>query len=174
MAKLFGTDGIRGEAGIFPLNAQTIFIIGRSLAVRMRERLDRDVRFVTGRDTRESGVWIESAFIRGAASAGAQCSSAGVITTPGVAFVTREFRFDLGIVISASHNPFYDNGLKAFLPSGKKIAEDLERLVEDDVEAGYAVKVEETGDMTVGQDTAEFRRAYLDHLTTATSKFRLD
>ncbi len=175
MAKLFGTDGIRGEAGIFPLNAQTIFIIGRSLAVRIRERLDRDARFVTGRDTRESGGWIESAFIRGAASAGAQCSSAGVITTPGVAFVTREFRFDLGIVISASHNPFYDNGLKAFLPSGKKIAEDLERLVEDDVEAGYAVKVEETGDMAVGQDTAaEFRRAYLDHLTTATSKFRLD
>jgi phosphoglucosamine mutase len=173
MAKLFGTDGIRGEAGMFPLDAETVFSIGRSLAARMAERLGRNVRIVTGRDTRESGTWIEQEFSRGAASAGAECVSAGVITTPGVAFITSELGFNLGIVISASHNPFQDNGIKAFLPSGKKIDEDLERSVEGDVAAGAATETNEES-FAIDSKAAEFRQAYLGHLTKATSAFRLD
>jgi phosphoglucosamine mutase len=91
MKELFGTDGIRGHAGEFPLDEKTVRIIGASLARQFRERLGRDPRFVTGRDTRESGEWIERAFHAGATAEGAECLSAGVITTPGVAFLTGEF-----------------------------------------------------------------------------------
>src|SRR4051812_11034840 len=109
MEKLFGTDGIRGEAGKFPLDAATVGRIGESVAMRSFERSGRAPRIVTGRDTRESGSSIEAAFSAGAMYENAECSSADVITTPGVAFVTRKFDFDLGIVISASHNPYRDN-----------------------------------------------------------------
>src|SRR5687768_176005 len=174
MSKLFGTDGIRGEAGEFPLDAATVFGIGRSLASRMAERLGRPPRMVIGRDTRESGPWIEQEFARGADSAGAVCSSAGVITTPGVAFLAAEFEFDLGIVISASHNPFYDNGIKAFLPNGRKIGEELEGAVEADIEDG--VSFEPGGEIPEADTSREedFRRAYLDHLIASTGEFRLD
>lgn len=174
MAKLFGTDGIRGEAGVAPLDEGTVYAIGRSLALRMAERLGRSARFVTGRDTRESGGWIERELSRGAASMGAKCQSAGVITTPGVAFLTAEFDLDLGIVISASHNPFYDNGIKAFLPSGRKIDEELERLVEKDIAEGVGRPAANEPFSIDGSDEGEFRRAYLDHLTAMTGAFRLD
>lgn len=162
MKKLFGTDGIRGKAGEFPLDEKTIMTIGRSLTELSRERLDRPPRFVTGRDTRESGEWIERAFHSGAISAGAEVSSAGVITTPGVAFVTGNGNFDGGIVISASHNPFDDNGLKIFNPSGKKAHEGTERAIEKDIYETLAVI-----DTLVEPDAsnvAEFRAAYLNHL----------
>src|SRR5262245_15071713 len=133
MEKLFGTDGIRARAGEFPLDARTVLIIGASLAVRFAEKLGRKPRFVTGRDTRESGEWIENAFHAGATAAGADIESASVITTPGVAFLTGRFGFDAGIVISASHNPFEDNGIKVFLPEGKKLDEATERLIERDI-----------------------------------------
>src|SRR5215204_1799342 len=174
MAKLFGTDGIRGEAGTFPLDASTVFTIGASLASRMRGRLGRDVRFVTGRDTRESGGWIERELIGGAVLAGAECTSAGVMTTPGVAFITRAFKFDLGIVISSSHNPFYDNGIKAFLPSGKKIEEELETEVEADIASNSNGAAEDPEFKVDDERAAEYRRAYLQHLSRATAEFRLD
>ncbi len=81
MKKLFGTDGIRGKAGEFPLNEQTIKVIGQSLAKQFRHKLNRKPRFILGRDTRESGVWIEEAFGRGALESGADCESAKIITT---------------------------------------------------------------------------------------------
>ena len=133
MKKLFGTDGIRAEAGEFPLDEKTIEIIGDSLARQFGEKLGRQPRFITGRDTRESGAWIENAVCRGAVSGGANCESAEVITTPGVAFLTKKFDFDAGIVISASHNSFQDNGIKIFLPTGKKIDEVIECEIEKDV-----------------------------------------
>ncbi len=165
MTKLFGTDGIRGEAGVFPLDPRTVFLIGLSLATRMSEKLGRAPRFVTGRDTRESGVWIEEEIHAGAASAGAVCESAGIITTPGVAFLTAEFGFDLGVVISASHNPFYDNGIKAFLPSGQKIDEEMERAVEADIGAAHDIDGEKARLSVNGSAEGDFRRAYLAHLT---------
>lgn len=173
MKKLFGTDGVRGKAGEFPLNSETIATIGRSLARQFRSELGREARFITGRDTRESGGWIEEAFHLGAIGAEAVCESAGVITTPGVAFLTRKFDFDAGIVISASHNPFEDNGIKIFLPSGKKIDEAIERAIEKDI---FEIETPD-GSSKTGVDSSrskEFCGVYLDYLSGQFSDLILD
>lgn len=133
MTKLFGTDGMRGEAGKFPLDAATVETVGVSLATHLKNQLGRAPLIVIGRDTRESSGWLEQALAVGAAKAGAQWKSAGVITTPGVAFLARMLPADAGIVISASHNAYSDNGLKIFAPSGRKLDEETERLIEGDV-----------------------------------------
>ena len=91
-----------------------------------------------GRDTRESGDWLERALIDGATRAGGRCLSAGVITTPGVAFLTRKLGADAGVVISASHNPYQDNGIKIFAPSGQKMDDSVERVIEADIFAGVS------------------------------------
>jgi phosphoglucosamine mutase len=132
MKALFGTDGIRGEAGQFPLDTATVSAIGFSLASHLAKAGEAP-EIVIGRDTRESGESIEQALINGANQAGARCFSAGVITTPGVAFLTRKHQAAAGVVISASHNPYQDNGIKIFAPSGKKMDDSVERLIESDV-----------------------------------------
>jgi phosphoglucosamine mutase len=132
MKTLFGTDGIRGEAGQFPLDSATVKTIGFSLAAHLAET-GAAPQIIIGRDTRESGEAIERALIAGANSAGAQCLSAGVITTPGVAFLTRKHQAAAGVVISASHNPYQDNGIKIFAPSGQKMDDSVERLIEADI-----------------------------------------
>jgi phosphoglucosamine mutase len=131
--KLFGTDGVRGEAGRFPLDAETLYTVGQSLSAHLREKLNRVPVIVVGRDTRESGGWLERALIEGALADGSECKSAGVITTPGVAFLARTLPADAGVVISASHNSYHDNGFKIFAPSGKKLDDDTERLIEADI-----------------------------------------
>ena len=131
--KLFGTDGVRGPAGRFPLDAVTIRTLGTSLAVHLQETLGRPPTIVIGRDTRESGPWLEQALIDGATGGGAECKSAGVITTPGVAYLARTLNADAGVVISASHNPYQDNGVKMFAPSGRKLDDETERLIESDI-----------------------------------------
>ncbi|HSK64334.1 MAG TPA: hypothetical protein VK893_10850, partial [Pyrinomonadaceae bacterium] len=136
MKALFGTDGIRGEAGRFPLDATTVNTIGFSLASHLAESIAEPV-IVIGRDTRESGEWLEQALTEGAMRAGAKCLSAGVITTPGVAFLTRKLQAGAGVVISASHNPYQDNGIKIFSPTGEKIDESLERQIESDIDRGF-------------------------------------
>ncbi len=133
MKSLFGTDGIRGEAGRFPLDPPTVSTIGSSLARYLANAAGRRPTLIVGRDTRESGQWIERALIDGATAAGAECRSAGVITTPGVAFLTRSLPADAGIVISASHNPYHDNGIKIFSPSGRKLDDSIERVIEADI-----------------------------------------
>lgn len=133
MKKLFGTDGMRGEAGRFPLDAATMGTVGASLATRLKEKLGRAPLIVIGRDTRESGEWIEQALVAGAVRAGAESKTAGVITTPGVAFLARTLPADAGVVISASHNAYRDNGIKIFAPSGRKLDDATERLIESDV-----------------------------------------
>jgi phosphoglucosamine mutase len=132
MKALFGTDGIRGEAGQFPLDSATVSAIGFSLASHLAERTPTP-QIVIGRDTRESGESIERALIAGAIQAGAKCMSAGVITTPGVAFLTRKLGAAAGVVISASHNPYQDNGIKIFAPSGQKMDDSVERQIEADI-----------------------------------------
>lgn len=135
--KLFGTDGIRGKAGGFPLDPVTVRVIGASLAQHLAERSEgRTPRIVIGRDTRESGASIEEALAGGARSAGATVDSAGVITTPGVAFLARSLPADAGVVISASHNPYEDNGIKIFTPSGRKLDDGTERKIEADIADG--------------------------------------
>jgi phosphoglucosamine mutase len=165
MKKLFGTDGIRGEAGVFPLDAKTIEIIGNSLARQFREKHGRNLRFVTGRDTRESGAWIEQAFHAGAGAAGAAGESAEIITTPGIAFLTKKYDFDAGIVISASHNPFEDNGIKIFSPDGKKIDETTEREIEKDIFESSESKVQSPKpDAIDNSKSSEYQNAYLNYL----------
>ena len=130
--KLFGTDGIRGEAGVAPLDPETVARIGGALA-RVSGRAG--LRALVGRDTRESGQWIEDALARGLAGEGATLVSAGVVPTPAVAYLTKADGFDLGLVISASHNPFHDNGIKVFSGAGEKFSpaqeRDVERIVAD-------------------------------------------
>ena len=171
MKKLFGTDGMRGEAGSFPLDAATMATVGASLARRLTEKLGRTPLVVIGRDTRESGAWLEQALVAGLTGAGADSKSAGVITTPGVAFLARTLPADAGVVISASHNAYRDNGLKIFAPSGRKLDEETERLIESDVFAQRETVAVEGGDRsfaaveTNATDAADLRSRYADFLT---------
>ena len=128
--RLFGTDGVRGTAGEYPLDHDTVARLGAALVRAMRNGQNGELRFIAGRDTRESGDWIERELARGVRSENARITSAGVLPTPAVAFVTRQMAFDAGIVISASHNPFQDNGIKVFSGRGEKFTEALERQVE--------------------------------------------
>ncbi len=135
MGEFFGTDGIRGKAGVFPLDQPTIERIGYSLAIQLKAKLNRAPQIVIGGDTRESGEWIEAAIARGAGTAGAQVLSSGVITTPGVAYLTRTLKADAGVVVSASHNPYEDNGIKVFDASGRKLDDATEQAIERDLKA---------------------------------------
>lgn len=168
--RLFGTDGIRAEAGKFPLDSRTVRVIGASLAQHLAERAGRSPRIVTGRDTRESGPWIERELIAGARESGAEVHSAGIITTPGVAFLARTLPADAGVVISASHNPFQDNGIKVFDPSGRKLDEATERRIEKDIAAaagGRNARESQIGSAVQASDeehAAGLRTPYLDYL----------
>ncbi|HKS11253.1 MAG TPA: phosphoglucosamine mutase [Pyrinomonadaceae bacterium] len=163
MKALFGTDGIRGEAGRFPLDAATVKTIGFSLASHLAETIKEPV-IVIGRDTRESGEWLEQALIEGATQAGVKCLSAGVITTPGVAYLTRHLKANAGVVISASHNPYQDNGIKIFSPSGQKIDDVLERQIESDIAKGFQ-NIEKGFDLDPSPArSASVRNDYLDFL----------
>jgi phosphoglucosamine mutase len=135
--KLFGTDGIRGRAGAPPLDPETINRVGAALVRALPGTNNGGTRQVlVGRDTRESGEWIERELARGISSQQAGVVSAGVIPTPAIAYLTRSDDFDAGIVISASHNPYEDNGIKIFSGRGEKLGEaleaDIERLVADE------------------------------------------
>jgi phosphoglucosamine mutase len=165
-SRLFGTDGIRGEAGKFPLDSQTVWVIGRSLAQHLAERTGRTPRIVTGRDTRESGSSIESDLLAGARAAGAEVQSAGVITTPGVAFLARSLPADAGVVISASHNPYQDNGIKVFDPSGRKLDEATERRIEKDIAAAADETANDLAESEAANEehAAELRLRYLSYL----------
>jgi phosphoglucosamine mutase len=166
MKKLFGTDGMRGEAGKFPLDAATIETIGASLARRLKETLGRAPMIVIGRDTRESGGWLEQALVAGATSAGAEAKSAGVVTTPGVAFLARTMPADAGVVISASHNAYSDNGIKIFAPSGRKLDEETERLIESDVfsQTARTTTNADHSPAAVSTEAVDLRARYVDFL----------
>lgn len=171
MKALFGTDGIRGEAGQFPLDAATVSTIGFSLASHLAET-HAAPEIIIGRDTRESGQAIEQALIAGANRAGAGCFSAGVITTPGVAFLTRRHQAAAGVVVSASHNPYQDNGIKIFAPSGKKMDDSVERLIEADVFANVNQSLHAAAGSAISSPEHEekLRQEYLAFLTDEIGK----
>lgn len=158
--RLFGTDGIRGVAGRPPLDPATVRRLGAAL-VRALPSKGGPPRLVVGRDTRESGAWIEAELAIGATGEGASVTSAGIVPTPAVAYLTRAGGYDAGLVISASHNPFEDNGVKVFGGSGEKFSEaierQIERLIADDSWATPFSGREEV----VRADLVD---AYLDHL----------
>ena len=171
--KLFGTDGIRGRAGEFPLDDATIAAIGRAVGEHLRDRLGRGARIITGRDTRESGEHIERVFSTAASGTGAQCLSAGVITTPGVAFLTAEGGFDVGVVISASHNPYEDNGIKLFTPSGKKLNEQDERELEARISELTRIAASAADAPAELEHYPDADKKYLEHLTSNLAGLRL-
>ena len=130
--QLFGTDGIRGVAGEYPLDRTTVYAIGRALGQRLSQR-HHNARVIIGQDTRESSAWISEALAAGLEASRAKAFSAGVITTPGVAYLARENQFSAGIVISASHNPWHDNGIKVFGADGYKLSDEMEHAIEADI-----------------------------------------
>jgi phosphoglucosamine mutase len=129
--RLFGTDGIRGIAGEFPLDKATTRAFGLALGAALR-RENRDPAIVIGMDTRESGPWIAAQVAGGAMDAGAAVRFAGVVTTPGVAYLTRTGSFAAGVMISASHNPYRDNGIKVFGQNGYKLPDAAEDAIADE------------------------------------------
>jgi phosphoglucosamine mutase len=129
MGKLFGTDGIRGVANIFPITAHTALKVGLAIAYTCRKK-GHTPRIVIGKDTRLSSYMIEYALVSGVCSMGADALIVGVMPTPGVAFLSQSMRADAGIVISGSHNPYEDNGIKIFSKNGFKLGDEREAEIE--------------------------------------------
>src|SRR5215813_7730825 len=130
MRKLFGTDGIRGVASEYPLDERTVYAVGRALGHHLPAG---PRRLVTGQDTRESSAWIADVLSSGLRDTGAQVESAGLITTPGIAYLTHTQNFSAGVVISASHNPWQDNGIKVFGSDGYKLPDEIELEIEEEI-----------------------------------------
>ena len=140
MGKLFGTDGIRGEANRYPMDSAVAFSVGQAITHVLRKS-DRRTRVIIGKDTRISGYMLESSLEAGITSMGGDPYLVGVLPTPGIAFATFSMRADAGIVISASHNPFQDNGIKIFGGGGYKLSDDLEAVLENLVLGGQLPKL---------------------------------
>ncbi len=129
MRKLFGTDGIRGLANAYPVTPEVAYRLGRSAALLFKSK-HRLPRVVVGRDTRLSGDMLEGALVAGVSSVGVHVLRAGVLPTPALAYLTKHYQADAGVVISASHNPFEDNGIKFFAPNGEKLSDQMEEKIE--------------------------------------------
>src|SRR5574339_1115127 len=135
MRKLFGTDGVRGVANLEPMTSETAMQLGRAAAHIFMRRAGRH-QVVIGKDTRLSGYMLESALISGICSMGVDVLLVGPMPTPAIAFLTRSLRADAGVVISASHNPYQDNGIKFFSSDGFKLPDELELKIEDLIYSG--------------------------------------
>jgi len=160
VTKLFGTDGIRGEAYAPPLDRSTLARVGKALVEALPAKKPR---ILIGRDTRASGPDIETWIVSGIAAAGGLATSAGVVPTPAVAFVTRAEGFDAGVVISASHNPYQDNGIKIFSADGVKSSEALEDAIEQAVASASSVPQGGASATPPG----DFERLYADHVVSS-------
>ncbi len=130
LRKLFGTDGIRGVAGEYPLDEKTVFAVGRALGDHLPSG---PRRVVIGQDTRESSGWIADMLAAGLRHSGVEVASAGLIPTPGIAYITHTQKFSAGVVISASHNPWQDNGIKVFGGDGYKLPDATELEIENEI-----------------------------------------
>jgi len=161
--QLFGTDGIRGVAGEFPLDPQTVHALGAALG-DVAKRLAREPEILIGMDTRESGPWLAEQVAGGLAERGVRSRFAGVITTPGIAYLTRASSFVAGVMISASHNPYQDNGIKLFGHSGYKLPDEQERLIEQEIFA-YREAGLEPGTCSLQVDPG-LDQAYVNYLTS--------
>jgi phosphoglucosamine mutase len=130
MKKLFGTDGVRGVANVYPMTTETAMQLGRAAAYIFKSTSRRRHRIVIGKDTRLSGYMLESALVAGICSMGVDVLLVGPLPTPGIANITKSMRADAGVVISASHNPFQDNGIKFFSGDGFKLPDEIELKIE--------------------------------------------
>jgi len=178
--QLFGTDGIRGVAGEFPLTRESTYLIGRALGHDLK-RGNVKARVVIGQDTRESSRWIADRIWQGLASVGVEVRSAGVITTPGVAYLARSQHFDAGVVISASHNPWTDNGIKVFSGDGYKLPDAHELAIEKEIfsllQNSQAPHTDSTPPLSSLPGDTGLRQAYVrwlaSNITTDLSRLRL-
>ncbi len=168
MEKLFGTDGIRAIAGQPPLDYSTIFCLGKSLIIHLKEEGLKPL-VIIGRDTRESGEWIEEALFQGINDAQGEAASAGVIPTSAISFLTKKHGFSAGIVISASHNPYEDNGIKIFSSQGIKIPDSWEEKIEEAIREGRGnINREKRGifpQKTYSQDYMGFLKDRFSHVS---------
>jgi phosphoglucosamine mutase len=171
MAKqLFGTDGIRGVAGVYPLDPVTVHAIGMALG-RDAMRHEPQPEIVIGMDTRESGPWLAAQLAGGLGAAGVRSRFAGVVTTPGIAYLTRTGPFVAGVMISASHNPYQDNGIKVFGHSGFKLPDEEEHEIEQEIFRLLAASVAATASPLTASTLTEdpgLDRQYLENLAAAT------
>jgi phosphoglucosamine mutase len=135
MKKLFGTDGVRGVANVYPMTTELAMQLGRAAAYIFKDGQKRH-RIVIGKDTRLSGYMLESALVAGICSMGVDVLQVGPLPTPGIAYITASMRADAGVVISASHNQFQDNGIKFFFKDGFKLPDEMELKIEDLVDSG--------------------------------------
>jgi phosphoglucosamine mutase len=171
--QLFGTDGIRGVAGEFPLTAESTYLIGRALGHDLI-RATPKAKAVMGQDTRESSGWIADRVAAGMAAVGVDVHSAGVITTPGVAYLARSRGFTAGVVISASHNPWTDNGIKVFSGDGFKLTDARELAIEKEIFGllGKAGATDDTALKVAGPSLpgeTGLRKAYIQSLAGSVS-----
>ncbi len=170
MRKMFGTDGIRAVAGEPPLDKRTVYAVGKALALS----LGQSPRVVMGMDTRESGPWIAGTLAAGLRAGGARVESAGVITTPAIAFLARKHGFSAGVVISASHNPWQDNGIKVFGGDGYKLADAVELEMEAGVERVLAESAVPEHDDAMPAVNEGYRAEYVQFLLEAVPDISLD
>src|SRR5579871_2090283 len=171
--QLFGTDGIRGVAGEFPLTKQSTYLIGRALGHDLL-REGKKPQAVIGQDTRQSSRWIADRVAEGLAAVGVEVHSAGVITTPGIAYLARSRKLAAGVVISASHNPWTDNGIKVFSGDGFKLSDARELAIEKEIFAllGRPGAADDTALKVAGPGLpgdAALRRAYIESLAASVS-----
>jgi phosphoglucosamine mutase len=172
--KLFGTDGMRGIAGEYPLDPATIYATGLALGHTLRKTAAQP-RVILGRDTRESSPWIAATLAAGLRNAGARVESAGVITTPGVAFLAHTHGFQAGVVISASHNPWRDNGIKLFGADGFKLPDEQELAMEDEIFHHAAQgPPPDPSSMPPVEDNAAFQEDYVGFLLDCVPGLDLD
>ena len=164
MGKLFGTDGIRGMANEYPMTAEMAVRAGRAVTMVFRDGSEKP-KIIVGRDTRLSGQMLESAMVAGICSARGDAYLTGVLPTPGVAFTAAAAKADAGVVISASHNPFYDNGIKLFKGNGYKLSDKeeaaVEKLILDEGLLDGSQTVRETGTVSRQDDASENYIAFL-------------
>ncbi len=172
--RYFGTDGIRGKVGKHPLVPDFVLRLGYASGVVLGNTNKTHPTFVVGRDSRQSGQMLQSALTAGMLASGATVIDLGIITTPGVAFMTRKLNADAGVVISASHNPVDENGIKFFNPGGMKLQEDLELDIESVIDSEMILSQMHSADFGRSIDGTDMRELYVDDLVDEQNGLRLE
>ncbi len=180
--KLFGTDGIRGVANVDPMTGEVAIQLGRAIAHIFKEAKGRH-RIVVGKDTRLSGYMLETALASGICSMGADVMLVGPLPTPGIAFITTSMRANAGVVISASHNPYYDNGIKIFSQDGFKLPDEMEHRIEELILSNHLHSLRPTAnevgkahriDDAIGRYVVFLKNTFPNHLTLDGLRIALD
>ena len=179
MRQLFGTDGIRGIAGTAPLDTTTVYAVGLALAHQLRPAALQSglvgPLVILGRDTRESSPWIANILAAGLRAGGAEVESAGIVPTPAIAYLAHTHGFHAGVVISASHNPWQDNGIKLFGPDGKKLPDQTELAIEEVIfKHALATTAPDVATVPAIADQLHFADEYIASLLAAVPGLNLD